>query len=270
MKKQLAVLLSAGILLSSVGMSMTPVYEPLAVSAAYESEEEQMLSLINELRQQNGLTPFQTTPLMQEAADARVQEALQLFSSKRPNGQIGATIMKDYGINYGAGACSIAGQCSTIDQMYNFLAGQSTEKSKMINARFNFMGVGVTKASNGLYYAALLFADATGEDVEPTYTETTPEETTTTTEETTTTTTEETTTTTTTSTTEETTTTTTTSTTPETTTTTTTSTTEETTTTTTTSTTEETTTTTTTTPETTTTTTTSTTPETTTTTTTST
>ena len=256
MKKQFAVLLSAGILIFSIGMSMSPVSEPLIACAEYESEENELLSLINDLRSQNGLPAFQTTPLMQQAADARVQEALELFSSRRPNGEVGSTIMNEYGIVYDEGACCIAGNSVSMEKMYNYLVGVPAEKSKMVNAVYNFIGIGITKAANGKYYGALLFADKTGEGTEPVQTETTPEETTTTTEETTTTTTttEETTTTTTTTTTEETTTTTTT-TTEETTTTTTTTTTEETTTTTTTTTTPETTTTTTTTtPETTTTT----------------
>ena len=119
MKKQLAVLLSAGILLSSVGMSMTPVYEPLVVNAAYESEEDQMLSLINELRQQNGLTPFQTTPLMQEAAET-VDTAMAAVLKLSPDAV--EAICRDfpgmYPVNYNCpGQLSVSGRA---DQMPAF------------------------------------------------------------------------------------------------------------------------------------------------------
>ena len=71
MKKQLAVLLSAGILISSIGMSMSPVSEPLIACAEYESEENELLSLINDLRSRERFTSFSDDTA--DAAGSRCQ-----------------------------------------------------------------------------------------------------------------------------------------------------------------------------------------------------
>lgn len=156
-KKNLAVLLSAGIFISCMGAGT------VTADADYESEEEQLFQLINEARKQSGLGVFQTTPLLQKAADARVQETLTCFSSNRPNGKAGSSIMNEYGIEYDAGVCCVVGDCSSIEHMYTYLMSQTSEKRKMLSNGYDYIGIGITKSSEELYYGALLFANNANE-----------------------------------------------------------------------------------------------------------
>ncbi|MBR1554902.1 MAG: hypothetical protein IJ644_05850, partial [Oscillospiraceae bacterium] len=208
LKKNLAILLSAGIMLSGAsGAYCEPVSKPMVVSAAYESEINRVVELVNQERAAKGIAPVTASPLMMQAAAARAEEITGLFSSKRPNGQSGITILKEYGINASQGGENIAYGQDDAEEVIGDWMTNSNQKGRILNSSYKYIGVGVTY-SGGMLYWVQLFANDTGESIEtpPTETETTPTETTTTT----TTSTTETTTTTTTTTTPETTTTTTT------------------------------------------------------------
>jgi len=72
---------------------------------------------INQMREENGISPIPTAPLLQEMCGHRAEELTSLYSHSRPNGTPWYTILGEYGINMNC----VAGE--------NIAAGYDTPES---------------------------------------------------------------------------------------------------------------------------------------------
>ncbi|GEM_PF-3794933 len=162
-KKKIAVLLAAGIILSgTAGYSVS-----VPVSAIDCTEEMfKMLAMINQARSEAGASSLTATATMTRAATARIQEVTENFSNLRPNGSQGYTIMDDFDIDYTIGGENDAFGYSTAEKMMDAFLNSEKHKEKIIDSRWNYVGVSVTEY-NGKVYWVQLFADEVGADTLP-------------------------------------------------------------------------------------------------------
>lgn len=166
---------------------------------------------INQMREENGISPIPTAPLLQEMCGQRAEELTSLYSHSRPNGTPWYTILGEYGIDMNCVAGeNIAAGYDTPESVVEGWMNSAGHRKTILNESYDYFAVGVYYKENDpdyyFYYWDLIFFSSEN----PFENEYIPVQTTMTTTETTTTTTETTTeTTTTTTTTTETTTTTT-------------------------------------------------------------
>ncbi|MGN1225271.1 MAG: CAP domain-containing protein [Ruminococcus sp.] len=172
---------------------------------------------INQMREENGISPIPTAPLLQEMCGQRAEELTSLYSHSRPNGTPWYTILGEYGINMNCVAGeNIAAGYDTPESVVEGWMNSDGHRKTILNESYDYFAVGVYYKENDpdyyFYYWDLIFFSSenpfeneympvqttmTTTETTTTTTETTTETTTTTTTETTTTTTETTTTTTT-------------------------------------------------------------------------
>jgi len=172
---------------------------------------------INQMREENGISPIPTAPLLQEMCGQRAEELTSLYSHSRPNGTPWYTILGEYGINMNCVAGeNIAAGYDTPESVVEGWMNSAGHRKTILNESYDYFAVGVYYKENDpdyyFYYWDLIFFSSenpfeneympvqttmTTTETTTTTTETTTETTTTTTEtttETTTTTTETTTT----------------------------------------------------------------------------
>ena len=125
---------------------------------SYESQNgyiNEVLSLVNSYRKQNGLSALTLDYNLCNAADIRAKEIKSSFSHTRPNGTSCFTVLKELGINYnGAGENIAYGQSSPQEVMNAWMNSQG-HRENILNASFTKLGVGVYSDGSTLYWAQM-------------------------------------------------------------------------------------------------------------------
>lgn len=125
---------------------------------SYESQNgyiNEVLSLVNSYRKQNGLSALTLDYNLCNAADIRAKEIKSSFSHTRPNGTSCFTVLKELGISYnGAGENIAYGQSSPQEVMTAWMNSQG-HRENILNASFTKLGVGVYSDGSTLYWAQM-------------------------------------------------------------------------------------------------------------------
>ncbi|MBQ2802820.1 MAG: hypothetical protein IJF07_02860, partial [Lachnospiraceae bacterium] len=141
----------------------TPEPTPVPTPETATSYENEVLTLVNELRAEVGVAPLTLDTSLCQAANARVAEMSQAgeLSHTRPDGSSCFTIFNDYGINYSTAGENIAAGQSTPQEVVSSWRNSEGHYSNMINASFTKLGIGFTNLGNGDYstYWSQLFTD---------------------------------------------------------------------------------------------------------------
>ena len=116
---------------------------------------DQVVALVNQQRAENGLSALSVNSQLQQAAQERAQEQVELYSHTRPDGTRCFTILEEYGIDYsGAGENIAYGQRSP-EAVMNAWMNSSGHRANILNAGFDTIGVGCVEYNGTLYWVQM-------------------------------------------------------------------------------------------------------------------
>ena len=116
----------------------------------------QVVALVNQERAAQGLSALGGNDRLQQAADKRAQEIIELFSHDRPDGTACYTVLSEYGVSgyWTAGENIAAGQ-STPEQVMNSWMNSSGHRANILNGSFDTIAVGCAESGGRLYWVQL-------------------------------------------------------------------------------------------------------------------
>ena len=119
-------------------------------SATASSNAQQMLNMINEERQANGLASLQWNADLAEVAQAKAQDMLDnnYFSHTSPTYGSAFEMMRDYGISYRYAAENIA-KNSSVEKAHVALMNSEGHRNNILNSNLTSIGIGIVKSSAG-------------------------------------------------------------------------------------------------------------------------
>ena len=117
-----------------------------------QSYANEVLKLVNQERAKAGLGALTTNATLQQAANKRAQEIVTSFSHTRPDGRSSFSVLDEYNISYRAAGENIAYGQKTPSEVMNAWMNSSGHRANILGSQFGKVGIGVYKASNGLYY----------------------------------------------------------------------------------------------------------------------
>jgi len=135
---------------------------PAATSTRVDTDAfaREVVRLVNVERERAGIAPVELSPLGMQAAQLRANELTRLNSHTRPDGRHWRTAFDDVGLaTRGPRGENIAtGQATPVDVMRTWM-NSTAHRNNILNANYDYMGVGVYQDSNGrLHWVQLFFA----------------------------------------------------------------------------------------------------------------
>ncbi len=117
---------------------------------------------INQMREENGIPPILTAPLLQEMCGQRAEELITLYSHSRPNSMPWYTILEEYGINMNCMAGeNIAAGYNTPESVVEGWMNSDGHRKTILNENYDYFAVGVYYKENDpdyyFYYWDLIF-----------------------------------------------------------------------------------------------------------------
>ncbi len=112
------------------------------------SNAQQMLDMINEERQANGLAALQWNADLAEVAQAKAQDMLDnnYFSHTSPTYGSPFEMMRSYGISYRYAAENIA-KNSSVEKAHVALMNSEGHRNNILNSNLTSIGIGIVKSS---------------------------------------------------------------------------------------------------------------------------
>jgi len=122
------------------------------------SEEQQLLTLINNERAKAGLPPLQVDMELMKVARTKANDMAQInyFSHYSPTYGSPFDMMRQFGISFKAAAENIAGN-STIQGAVNAWMKSSGHKANILNGDYNYTGIGITRSNKYGYLFVQMF-----------------------------------------------------------------------------------------------------------------
>lgn len=119
-------------------------------STTISSNAQQMLDMINEERQANGLAALQWNADLAEVAQAKAQDMLDnnYFSHTSPTYGSPFEMMRSYGISYRYAAENIA-KNSSVEKAHVALMNSEGHRNNILNSNLTSIGIGIVKSSTG-------------------------------------------------------------------------------------------------------------------------
>lgn len=140
--------------------SATPTPAPSAPKTTVElsDEEQQLLTLINNERAKAGLPALQVDMELMKVARTKANDMVQnnYFSHYSPTYGSPFDMMRQFGISFKAAAENIAGN-STIQGAVNAWMNSSGHKANIMNASYNYTGIGIAKSNKYGYVFVQMF-----------------------------------------------------------------------------------------------------------------
>lgn len=125
------------------------------------SPAKDVLSLVNQERVANGLSPLELDNTLTKAANARAKELSDKFSHTRPNGSSWSTILKEYNISYRYTGENIAVGQSSAKAVMNSWMNSSGHRANILNTNYQKIGIGYYQlpGSNYTYHWVQIFTN---------------------------------------------------------------------------------------------------------------
>ncbi len=145
---------------STVGM----VREDLVTRKFNISDQEikekmtEMLNLINNEREKNGLLKLEVLPRLEEIASIKAEDMVKnnYFDHNSPNYGNPFDMMKNFGITYKTAGENIAGN-STIEGAFNSWINSDTHKQNILSNLYNYVGIGIAPSEKYGYVIVVMF-----------------------------------------------------------------------------------------------------------------
>ena len=123
-----------------------------------EKQAEQVIYLTNLQRISAGLPPYQTAPSLKKIAFERSAELTSSFSHIRPDGSECWTIFDNTDIQWTSTGENIAYESfGTAENVMSVWMKSTNHRGNILSEDYNYIGVGVTPNSKGVYYWTQLF-----------------------------------------------------------------------------------------------------------------
>lgn len=117
----------------------------------------EVISLINEIRKENSLSPLSANTSLQNAAQIRSKEQTQLFSHTRPDVNSCFSVLSDLSISYNGAAENIAYGQKTAEDVVNAWMASEGHRKNILSKSLTDTGVGCYISSSGTIYWTQLF-----------------------------------------------------------------------------------------------------------------
>lgn len=141
------------------GLAASPVSSAAPAQAGFSAQayQNETLRLINQQRAAHSLKPLTATAAMNGIAAVRAEESSILFSHTRPNGSSPASLFSQYGIFYSSAGENLAYGYSSPSALVSAWMLSPEHRSNILNANFEYTGIGAYQSSSGKIYCAQLF-----------------------------------------------------------------------------------------------------------------
>ena len=118
----------------------------------------ELLKLINNEREKNGLIKLQILPRLQEIAMTKAEDMVKsnYFSHESPNYGNPFDMMKNFGITYKSAGENIAGN-SSIEGAFNSWLSSENHKQNILSTAYNYIGIGITPSEKYGYIIVIMF-----------------------------------------------------------------------------------------------------------------
>lgn len=118
----------------------------------------QLLNLINNKRQENGLNQLETLPKLQEVAILKADDMVKnmYFAHESPTYGSPFNMMQNFGITYKTAGENIAGN-STIDGALNSWLESESHKKNILSTEYNYIGIGIAPSQRYGYVIVVMF-----------------------------------------------------------------------------------------------------------------
>ena len=122
---------------------------------------EEVFSLVNDIRRENGLPEFKRLDKLDEVAALRAWENTILYGHTRPNGNRGLTALVENGLNYRNCAENVAAGYRTPADVVNGWMNSEGHRKNILNPDLEYLGVGcyLEKGDRGFssYWAQMFY-----------------------------------------------------------------------------------------------------------------
>lgn len=117
-----------------------------------------ILTLINNARKSNGLTPYTLDKALTNVAQIKADDMVQNNYFSHTSSKYGSPfeMMQGFGISYKSAGENIAGNPSLTDAVNAWLAS-STHKANILSKKYNYVGIGLTKSNVYGYIIVAMF-----------------------------------------------------------------------------------------------------------------
>lgn len=118
----------------------------------------EMLNLINNEREKNGLIKLQILPRLEEVATIKADDMVKnnYFSHQSPNYGSPFDMMKNFGITYKTAGENIAGN-SSITGAFNSWLSSDLHKQNILSSAYNYVGIGISPSEKYGYIIVVMF-----------------------------------------------------------------------------------------------------------------
>lgn len=122
-----------------------PTPSPAPSQVTLTADQQHMLDLINQERSKAGVGLLKIDPQLQKMAQTKSDEMVtkNYFSHTSPTYGDPFNMMKTFGISYTSAGENIAGD-SSVDAAHQALMNDPPHKANILNASFNYVGIGIT------------------------------------------------------------------------------------------------------------------------------
>ncbi|WCK52388.1 CAP domain-containing protein [Aneurinibacillus sp. Ricciae_BoGa-3] len=129
-------------------------------TAGLTQEEQQMLNLVNQERQKNGLAPLKANMQLVKMARVKAKDMIDnnYFSHQSPTYGSPFDMMKTFGISYQTAGENIAGN-QTVSAAHTALMNSAGHRANILNGSFTQVGIGIV---NGGPYGKMFVQDFIG------------------------------------------------------------------------------------------------------------
>jgi uncharacterized protein YkwD len=118
----------------------------------------QVLSLVNQERKKEGLSPLKASSALNVAANIRAKELLSSNSPTRPDGRNGCSVLTDEDIVYETAGENIASGIKTPKEVVKAWMEDAGHKAQILSEDYTQMGLGYYSTTKGeKYYWSQLF-----------------------------------------------------------------------------------------------------------------
>lgn len=127
---------------------------PTSASTSLSTQENQVLTLVNKLRQSRGLQALKLNTTLRYVARLKSQDmaARHYFSHTSPTYGSPFTMMQRYGLRFSAAGENIAMGQRTAQEVMNDWMNSPGHRANILSAAYTQIGVGCAKSSSGVLY----------------------------------------------------------------------------------------------------------------------
>ncbi|MFA8437301.1 CAP domain-containing protein [Bacillaceae bacterium YX66] len=114
------------------------------VNNGLTAEEQQMLNLVNQERQKQGLQPLKANLELTKVARVKAKDMIDnnYFSHQSPTYGSPFDMMKQFGISYRTAGENLAGN-QTVEKAHNALMNSDGHRANILNANYTEVGIGI-------------------------------------------------------------------------------------------------------------------------------